>query len=189
MMPSRPGARARSPTTIALTVAAWGLLACDGGAEPGATIGAGGSGGAGGSSPVLGTSELPPQGQMAIEAWLAQGHYRTWRCEDGISSPRLNGAHGRQRICTNNAMASSAAGTYPAGASAVKEMFDRTDRPSGFAVSLKAAAGAGDETWYWYERTGTSPTSRPVADGIAAKACGPDCHAAAPRDNVFLRAP
>lgn len=175
------------------SLAACALFACDGGDPAATTTGAGGRAGpdaaAAGGASATGTSELPPQGQVAIEAWLAEGHYKDWRCEDGISSPRLNGAHGRHRICTNNAMAGSAAGTYPAGASAVKELFDRTDRPGGFAVSLKVAAGASDVTWYWYERTGMSPTSRPVADGIGAKACGPDCHAAAPRDNVFLRAP
>jgi hypothetical protein len=135
-----------------------------------------------------GTPEEPPRGQAALEAWLLAGHYRGWTCEAAISPRRLNGAHGRHRICSNRLLVESAAGPYPVGAASVKELYDLGDGPNGYAVGLKVAAGTDEASWYWYERTGTSPTSRPVADAVGAKICGMECHAAAPRDHVFIRA-
>jgi len=132
--------------------------------------------------------QLPPQGQAALEAWLKSGLYKAWTCEDGIHDKRLNGAHGRHRICSNRLLMESLDGPYPVGAASVKEMYEADDRPNGFAVGVKVAAGLAETSWYWYERTGTSPTSRPVAEGVGAKLCGPDCHGVAPRDHVFIRA-
>jgi hypothetical protein len=137
---------------------------------------------------AAGTLELPPQGRAALEAWLAAGHYKSWTCEMGISNKRLNGAHGRHRICSNRLLIDSTDGAYPVGAASVKEMYASDDRPNGYAVGLKVAPGLGEESWYWYERTGTSPTSSPVADGVGVKICGMECHAMAPRDHVFIRA-
>jgi hypothetical protein len=137
---------------------------------------------------AAGTPELPPQGHTALEAWLGAGHYKSWTCEMGISDKRLNGAHGRHRICSNRLLIDSTAGPYPIGAASVKEMYAADDRPNGYAVGLKVGEGTGEESWYWYERTGTSPTSSPVADGVAVKICGMECHAVAPRDHVFIRA-
>ncbi|HEY0708415.1 MAG TPA: hypothetical protein VGG33_16530 [Polyangia bacterium] len=158
-----------------------------GAADAGADAGSGGEAGGGGNDP-----QLPPLGQAALEPWLAAGHYLAWRCEDRIFPMRLNGAHGRHRICSNALVIETPvrAGTaYPVGAASVKELFDTMDRPNGFAVGVKIAPGLGDATWYWYERIGRLATLSPVADGIGVRACGPQCHAAAPHDNVFLRAP
>jgi hypothetical protein len=169
-----------------LTVlAALALLACDGTAAP--TVSPADA--AAPNTPP--DPDTPPPGQKALEAWLAGGYYRAggWHCETAISPPRLNGAHGRHRICTNSILLGSAGPIHPVGAASVKELFDGNDRPNGFAVGIKVAAGLSDLTWYWYERTGTSPTSRPVADDVSAQVCGPSCHAAAPIDNVYIRAP
>jgi hypothetical protein len=146
---------------------------------------------AGSAADAVMGSPSPPQGQAAIEAWLAAGAYLQppWRCEGSIMAPRLNGAHGRNRTCSNELLLAADGVPYPAGAASVKEMFDLQSRPNGYAVSLKVAEGGGDQTWYWYERAGSSPTSRPVADGVAVDICGSGCHADAPRDNVFFRAP
>jgi hypothetical protein len=132
--------------------------------------------------------QLPPQGHAALEAWLAAGAYKSWTCEVGISNKRLNGAHGRHRICSNRLLIESTDGAYPVGAASVKEMYATDDRPNGYAVGIKVAPGLGEESWYWYERTGTSPTSSPVADGVGVKICGGECHAMAPRDHVYIRA-
>jgi hypothetical protein len=132
--------------------------------------------------------QLPPQGQAALEPWLASGLYKLWTCEQGISDKRLNGAHGRHRICSNRLLIESAEGPYPVGAASVKELYASDDRPNGYAVGLKVAPGTDDSAWYWYERTGTSATSRPVADAIGEAICGKECHAAAPRDHVYIRA-
>jgi hypothetical protein len=187
------------PSLLALGACALGLAACDGGGEGGAALtggaadaGAAGAGvdGATGANPGPPPGpEVPPRSQSALEAWLAMGHHKSWVCEQTISAARLNGAHGRHRICWNDAMVKSQSGPYPVGAASVKEMFTRDDRPNGYAIGVKIGAGTGADTWYWYERTGSSPTARPVADGVAVKICGPDCHAAAPRDNIFIRPP
>jgi hypothetical protein len=135
------------------------------------------------------SAQLPPLGQALLEQWLRAGHYLTWTCEAGISARRLNGAHGRHRICSNQALVDSAEVPYPVGAASVKELYDGSDRPNGYAIGVKVAPGLDEDSWYWYERTGSSPTSRPVADGVGVKICGTECHRAAPRDHVFFRAP
>jgi hypothetical protein len=153
-------------------------LPADGSAMPAAPLDA-----APGSS-----AQVPPMGQAALEAWLASGAYKQWRCENQIFPMRLNGAHGHHRICSNDLVYQEGT-SYPVGAASVKELFDMMDRPYGYAVGVKVAAGSGASSWYWYERVGRLATLSPVADGIGVAACGPMCHAAAPRDNVFLKAP
>jgi hypothetical protein len=159
-----------------------GISACNGAAP---TVDAG----VRGDALVVPSSPLrPPTGQLPLEAWLAQGHYRAWTCEQQISNRRLNGAHGRHRICSNQALLDSPSGPYPVGAASVKELFTATDQPNGYAVGLKVAEGDGEDSWYWYERIGSNPRSRPVADGVGLKICGAECHAAAPRDHVYIQA-
>ncbi len=137
---------------------------------------------------AAGTPQVPPQGQPAMEAWLAAGHYKSWRCESMIFPARLNGVHGKHRICSNDALVAAVGATFPVGAASVKEMFYGPDnKPNGYAVGIKVAPGPGSTTWYWYERAGSLPTLRPVADSIAQPTCA-GCHALASRDNVFLRA-
>jgi hypothetical protein len=138
---------------------------------------------------------VPPLGQRAIEPWLAAGYYKKWTCEREISNarvdpatPNIRGNHGRHRICSNDLLLASRSGAYPIGATSVKELFDRMDRPYGYAIGVKVAPGVGIDTWYWYERTGMLATLNPVADGVGDKACGEDCHGNAARDDVFIRA-
>lgn len=134
-------------------------------------------------------AQTPPQGQAAMQAWIAEGHYKTWRCETAISSPRPNGAHGRNRVCTNDVLSATTAGANPVGSASVKEIYGAGDTPTGHAVSLKVAAGATGASWYWYERLGTSV----VADGINVGSCA-GCHASAGqagrmgRDFVYIQA-
>jgi hypothetical protein len=122
-----------------------------------------------------------------MEAWLAQGHYLGWSCEDRIFPPRLVGGHGRQKICSNAVLLASTSGSYPVDAASVKLLYGSADQPNGFAVGLKVVEGEGAQTWYWYERRGTSG-SAPLAEGIGVPDCAV-CHQMAPRDYVFFRAP
>lgn len=134
-----------------------------------------------------GTPQRPPVGQAAVEAWLAQVFYRAWTCEDRIFPPRLTGNHGRHKICSNQALLDSGSGPYPVGAASVKELYTASDQPNGFAVGVKVTEGEGTNTWYWYERRGTSPAVRPLAEGVGVPDCAV-CHGLAPRDYVFIRA-
>jgi hypothetical protein len=125
-------------------------------------------------------------GQAAVEAWLAQAFYKDWTCEDRSFPPRLNGTHGLHKICSNQALLASTSGVYPVGAASVKLLYTAGDQPNGFAVGVKVEEGEGANTWYWYERRGTSPTARPLAEGIGVPDCAV-CHGTAPRDYVFIR--
>jgi len=122
-------------------------------------------------------AQTPPQGRAALEPWLAEGHYRAWKCEPGISPPRPNGAHGRTRICSNDLASSHGSGEYAIGAAAVKELYSSGDAISGYAVSHKLAAGTSGAAWYWYERIGSSI----VADGVNVGLCS-GCHSLAGKD-------
>jgi hypothetical protein len=132
------------------------------------------------------TPQRPPRGQTALEAWLAEGHYKAWKCETSIFAPRLTGNHGRHRICANDLLVGSTAGRYPVGAASVKELFDAADQPNGYAVGLKTEDNDGPQTWYWYERRGTDPKAQPKADGMALPDCAV-CHQMADRDYVYIR--
>jgi hypothetical protein len=180
----------------AIGVGLWLGCACSGepeenrspGGEDASAAGhsAAGDGGAAGAATdaTPGSAQVPPVGHQALEPWLAAGHYKAWRCEANISPRRLNGAHGKTRVCANEALLASTAGEYPVGAASVKELYTADDKPNGFAVGLKIAPGAGAATWYWFERLG----ERLVADGDGSKTplCS-GCHRGAARDNVFVR--
>jgi hypothetical protein len=133
------------------------------------------------------TPQRPPRGQAALEGWLAERHYKAWRCEASIFPPRLTGNHGRHRVCSNELLLGSTVGTYPVGAASVKELFGAADEPNGFAVGLKIEEGVGPHTWYWYERRGTDPRGAPKAQGVAVPDCAV-CHGLAMRDYVYIRA-
>jgi hypothetical protein len=123
--------------------------------------------------------QLPPQGHAALKRWLADKHYEAWRCEDAPHPARPPGAHGTNRICSNDVLSASADGNYPVGAASVKELW-QNGRVTGFAVGVKITASAEAASWYWYEAYGDSV----IADGVNRGICV-NCHAGAPRDYVF----
>lgn len=72
-----------------------------------------------------GSAQVPPQGRVAVEAWIATGAYRSWHCEMPQHPARSPSPHGINRICTNDALsAHTGAGEYPVGSAAVKELYD-----------------------------------------------------------------
>ena len=154
----------------------------DGVGQAGGSGGSGGSGGGGatdGSSPGTGPTQTPPQGTAAMDAWISAGHYKTWRCEATASSARPNGAHGANRICSNDLASQHGAGEYPVGAASVKELHSSVTgtTPTGHAVALKVASGKTGAAWYWYEKIG----ARVVADGANVGICA-GCHSLAGAD-------
>jgi hypothetical protein len=123
--------------------------------------------------------QLPPRGDAALRPWLAAGHYLAWACEPAPHPARPPGAHGDNRICSNAMLSGSASGRYPIGAASVKELH-RQGSLAGYAVGIKVADSADASSWYWYEAIGGSV----IADGAGRPLCA-NCHAGAPRDNVF----
>lgn len=127
-------------------------------------------------------AQTPPMGRAALEAWLARGDYKQWRCEPAPHPTRPPGAHGENRICSNDLLSGSAGpGEFPVGSASVKELFSN-GQLRGYAVGLRVSAGAGGSHWYWYERAGQTI----YADGIDVPLCS-GCHAGAPRDFVFTQ--
>ena len=140
---------------------------------------------------AAGSAQLPPSEGAALDAWLSEGHYLAWRCEAASHPARPPGAHGANRICSNELLAMAPPGPFPAGAAAVKELY-RGGNLVGHAVALKTQADSeGGNGWYWYEKIGTSV----VADGAGVRLCagchedaGPD-FASTARDHVFTVVP
>lgn len=136
------------------------------------------------------TEQTPPQGAVAVEAWLAKGDYLAWHCEPKPHAFRAPSPHGFNRICSNDLIADAARGSgdWPKGAAAVKELYAAADdaEPVGYAVYLKTDDdSAGGANWYWYERV---PVEGVVADGMGdegpAKTICVGCHVAAGADEA-----
>ena len=129
----------------------------------------------------LGNPELPPRGSEDVLGWLEAGHYQAWRCEPEPHPARPPSAHGRNRICSNAALAGAAGtGSYPVGAAAVKEIVTGEGAIRLYAVYRKITDGAGGDSWYWYEGTHGDV----IANGEGHSKCT-GCHSDAPRDYVF----
>jgi hypothetical protein len=131
-----------------------------------------------GSSPSGGADDpqTPPRGRANVERWLAQSFYQTWTCEPQPHPMSRFGAHGQNRVCSNDLLSSAGAGEFPVGAASVKEIYSGSVL-SGYAVSLHNAAGTTGNTWYWYERVGSG-----VTDGQGAGVCV-GCHQLAGSDS------
>lgn len=137
-----------------------------------------------------GDSQIPPQGYEAIEAWLAEGHYKSWKCQAGVVDPIEISPHGKQRICTNDVHTAhnGMTGEYPVNAAGVKELYDAAGATIvGYAVYLHTSAGGTGANWYWYERVPLDsmvehdPMTGVVADGSDVPLCV-GCHSAAGSD-------
>lgn len=126
-------------------------------------------------------SQLPPRGHAALQTWLTRGDYKSWTCEDAPHAARPPGAHGSNRICSNDVLSASTDGTFPVGAASVKELW-REGKVFGFAVGVKLTGGADAGSWYWYEAVGDTV----YGDGTNVGVCV-NCHAGAARDYVFTQ--
>jgi hypothetical protein len=106
--------------------------------------------------------QTPPEGDVPLQAWLAQAFYQSWSCQTAVHDAVAPSPHGRNRICSNDALAQATTSPWPVGAAAVKELYDANDTQVGFAVYRKAADGTDGANWYWYEKTNSDGI---VADG------------------------
>ena len=125
--------------------------------------------------------QSPPATHAELVPWLAEGHYLAWACEPEAHPARPPGAHGTNRICSNDLLSQSASGQFPVGAASVKELV-RGGEIEGFAVMRRITGDAAANAWYWYEAVGSSV----IADGRSPGICT-GCHGGAPRDFIFTR--
>lgn len=125
---------------------------------------------------TAGNDETPPTGDSAaILKWLDAKSYAKWTCEPAPHAARAGSAHSKNRVCSNGLASKHGAGEYPVGAASVKELFDANDKPSGYAYSLKTAAG-GAEAWYFFEILGTSVVANGQATSGSPKTLCASCH-------------
>ncbi|MBX2813892.1 MAG: hypothetical protein KTR25_18895 [Myxococcales bacterium] len=130
------------------------------------------------------SDEVPPQGEQAIDEWLATEAYLDWACELEPNTTR-EGVHGVNLVCSNNAVANNTEGDdpWPIGAAAVKELYDSDGLDIiGYAVSIKTEMdSAGGSNWYWYEKI----DGNLIVDGLDERLCA-DCHEMASRDLMYV---
>lgn len=116
--------------------------------------------------------------------YLTSREYRSFQAQETEMHPS-RGPHSKfglpVRVFLDPALdASLRAGNvdHPAGAAAVKEMFDADGVLEGWAVMVKtAAASDGGDGWFWYETTNVEDRSDIVAAGNGVTLCY-SCHAA-----------
>lgn len=130
--------------------------------------------------------QTPPQGGAALTSWLQAGYYKSWHCEAAQHPAGLHGAHGANRVCSNNVLAAAGTtGEFPVGSASVKELYSGTN-VVGYAVSLRIKTGPTGDSWYWNENG---------FGGVGVGGCT-GCHSLAGsggtyygRDFVFIRVP
>ena len=102
----------------------------------------------------VGDAQTPPRGRAVIEPWIAQGFYKSWKCEPAPHPPRPFGAHGDNRVCSNDLLSAAGPGEFPVGSASVKENYSGPDI-IGYTVSRHTSTGSLGNSWYWYERIGS----------------------------------
>ena len=117
-------------------------------------------------------SQIPPVlSADGIEAWIATGKYKAWKCEP--SPVMRSSAHGTNRVCSNAFLSGATSAPYPVNSASVKELFNSAGTSLvGYAFSMRLTTGDGGSCRYWYERFNTTVT----ADGQGVTLCA-SCHA------------
>lgn len=133
------------------------------------------------SAPSAGDDQTPATGSPeAVRAWLDKKLYTKWACEPSAHPRRPGSGHAANRICSNEKLSAHRpeTGEFPVGAASVKELYDSSGAPSGYAMAVKQDQGGG-EAWYWYELIGESVVANGRGDSGSAKSICVSCHAGA----------
>lgn len=126
-----------------------------------------------GAADLPAVASLPPNGKEALLPWLQAGNYANWPAE---SKPHPStGPHfGGVRTFVNPALLQSLqAGNavHPQDAATVKELYGSGTTVIGWSVMRKTQAGAGGDTWRWFE----TYQGKVYADGQGVGLCT-GCH-------------
>jgi hypothetical protein len=128
-----------------------------------------------------GDAQTPATGKLSdIDAWIARGDYKQWKCEADPHDARPKSPHSKNRICSNTKLSENATDNYPVGAATVKELYQGSDI-TGYAIMLKIKAGTGGDSWYWFERLGGSTPANGPDDSTCT-----GCHASG-KDYIFTQ--
>ncbi len=131
----------------------------------------GGDGGGGSGGGAVSDPQLPPTSSAAdINAWLAEGHYKSWACESAEHEAVSPSPHGFNRICSNDVLSGHAGtGEYPVGSAAVKELWDAMGgEVIGYATYRHTKAGTTGDTWFWFEVVPLDHPAPHDEDGVVA---------------------
>lgn len=138
---------------------------------------------------------VPPQGAAALKTWLADGSYKSWKCEPEKHAARMPSPHAYNRICSNSILSGTAdKANFPKDSAAVKELWGMDgSKLIGYAVYIKLNDdSAGGANWYYYEDNPELKMDGPVADGVGTSGPPKDvcvgCHSAAGKDDAHLAA-
>jgi hypothetical protein len=96
--------------------------------------------------------DIPTTGHDDIEAWLATKAYQSWKCELRPHPPRDPSPHKGNRVCINRIGDLGGRGEMPVDTGLVKEFLDANNQIIGYSTERHTRAGAGGDSWYWYER-------------------------------------
>ena len=134
--------------------------------------------GTAGTDPI-GSAQTPPTSDPeAVIAWLADGAYLTWHCEEAPHAPRSPSPHSPNRICSNELLAAHGDGEFPVDAAAVKELYDGNGDISAYAVSRHVAHGGG-AAWFWYEGSADHLNAIGLGDSGTPESSCVGCHQSA----------
>ncbi len=130
----------------------------------------GGTGGSGGSTVTDDPMQVAPTSSAAdIDAWIAEGHYKSWKCEAAEHEAVSPSPHGFNRICSNDVLSAHGAGEYPVDSVGVKELWDAAGgKIVGYAVYRHIKAGTTGDTWFWYEKVPLDSAAPHDANGVVA---------------------
>ena len=138
-----------------------------------------------------------PTNKDDLFAFVKAGEHRAWTHESALRE--TDAPHGTYVVAYLNSILekSMKAGidTHPVGSAAVKEMFDESRDPAGWAVSVKVKPDSdGGNGWYWYETTSNVDANAiPVrgtrtGEGLGAGICI-GCHGRFGSDYVVIGYP
>lgn len=137
----------------------------------------------GGGSSKSDPQTPPTSSKAAIDAWLDEGLYKQWKCQDAAhTSDPASGHPEKARICSNDKLSAHGAGEYPVGAANVKEIFDANNTRIGTTLYVKTKSGGG-ESFVWYGK-GDLEAFGPGSDNLVKATCV-DCHSEAGSSTTF----
>jgi hypothetical protein len=139
---------------------------------------------AGSNEPSPASADNVPRSATALNAWLQQRPYASWRTETNAHVSA--GPHGGSvRVYLNSPLDDSltaAMPEHPAGSAAVKELLTNGQVTGWLAMVKTSARSDSGSGWYWYEVTSAVPNAPATAgNGIAT------CIACHGRGRDFVR--
>lgn len=146
------------------------------------------------SAPTKSVRSVVPTDDAELLEYLRKGSYKKFAAQESAQHPSA-GPHTKYGLPVRvfldpklDASLKAGNSTHPAGASAVKEMYDANNELAGWAVMVKTQSDSeGGKGWYWYEVTSTKAATKAFASGNGVPLCF-GCHSTG-KDYVLTQYP